>query len=82
MPAIAITSASLFTKVVDNKVQGLGQGIQRGILGVGTIVGPLSAGPFVQKPIFLIALSLCFITMILILVVLSYRKLKPKTSTK
>jgi len=82
LPAIAITSASLFTKLIDNKVQGLGQGYQRGVLGIGMIIGPLSAGPLVQKPLVLIGISLCFITFILILVVVSFKRLKPKSTAR
>ncbi len=82
LPAIAITSASLFTKLIDNKVQGLDQGYQRGVLGIGMIIGPLSAGPLVQKPLVLIGISLCFITFILILVVVSFKRLKPKSTAR
>ena len=66
LPAIAITSASLFTKLVDNRVQGIGQGIQRGLLGLGTIFGPLCAGPLILKPIVLLAITLGFLLVILI----------------
>lgn len=81
LPAVAITSASLFTKLISKNVQGLGQGIQRGILGVGMIIGPLASGPLVYNPIILIALSLCLITFILILVVVSFKRLIPKATT-
>lgn len=77
LPAIAITSASLFTKLISNKVQGLGQGIQRGVLGIGTIVGPLCTGPFVKRPIYIIGISLSFIALIIVLAIISYRKLMP-----
>ena len=77
LPAIAITSSSLFSKLTDNKLQGFGQGIQRGILGVGTIFGPLCTGPFVQKPIYLLACTLSFIILIFVLFLLSYKRLDP-----
>jgi ceroid-lipofuscinosis MFS transporter 7 len=77
LPAIAITSSSLFSKLTDNKLQGFGQGIQRGILGVGTIFGPLCTGPFVQKPIYLLACTLSFIILIFILFILSFKRLNP-----
>jgi hypothetical protein len=69
------------TKLTSKNVQGLGQGIQRGILGVGMIIGPLVSGPLVYSPIILIALSLCLITFILILVVVSFKRFIPKTTT-
>ena len=82
LPMIAICSSSLFTKLIDNKAQGFGQGIQRGVLGFGTIFGPLCAGPFVQKPIYLLACTLTFITFIILFVLLSFKRLIPKESTK
>ena len=80
LPAIAISSASLFTKLVDNSMQGLGQGIQRGVLGVGTILGPLFAGPFIDRPIIILACTLSFIIIILVFVVIAFSKLKPKST--
>lgn len=77
LPAIAICSASLFTKLVDHDLQGLGQGIQRGILGVGTILGPLFAGLFVYRPSIVVAACCGMIGVILIFVVIAYRKLLP-----
>ena len=53
------------------------KGIQRGILGLGTIFGPLIAGPFVQKPIYLLACTLFLISMILILIIFSFNRLNP-----
>ena len=76
LPAIAICSASLFTKLIDNDVQGIGQGIQRGTLGLGTIFGPLLAGPFVTKPIILLSITLGFIFFIFLLVIFSFKRLK------
>lgn len=73
LPAIAICSASLFTKLIDNKVQGIGQGIQRGILGVGTIFGPLLAGPLIYKPVILLAITLSFILVILFLLLIFFK---------
>lgn len=82
LPAIAICSASLFTKLINYKVQGFGQGIQRGILGIGTILGPLSAGPFIYKPIILLAITLIILFFIFILVLISFDKFVPKVSTE
>ncbi len=78
LPAIAISSSTLFTKLVDDKMQGIGQGVQRGVLGVGTIFGPLFAGPFVQKPLVLLGSTLVVILLIVAFTLLSFKRLKPK----
>lgn len=77
LPAIAICSASLFTKLVDNNVQGIGQGVQRGILGLGTILGPLFAGPLISTPHIILGVCFGFIGLILFFVLMSYRRLRP-----
>ncbi|CAF0773560.1 unnamed protein product [Brachionus calyciflorus] len=77
LPVIAISSASLFTKLIDKSVQGFGQGIQRGILGIGSIFGPLCAGPFVYKPLVLMMITLTIIGVIFILIIIFFKKLKP-----
>ena len=73
LTAISITSSSIFSKLTRNKMQGSGQAIQRGILGFGTIFGPLCAGPFVQKPIYLLACTLFFILIIFVLYLFSFK---------
>ncbi len=82
LPAIAICSASLFTKLVDNNVQGIGQGVQRGILGLGTILGPLFAGPLISMPIVIMATCFGLIGIILVCVLVSFRRLKPAGTEK
>jgi hypothetical protein len=79
LPAIAIASASLFTKLIDNKVQGVGQGIQRGLLGMGTIFGPLCAGPLIMKPVILLAITLSIIAVIFVAFLFAFPRLKPRT---
>lgn len=77
LPAIAITSASLFTKMIDNKSQGFGQGIQRGILGIGTIIGPLCAGPLIYKPLIMVSIIFFIISLIFILFMIFFKRFKP-----
>ncbi len=77
LPAIAICSASLFTKLVHNNVQGIGQGVQRGILGLGTILGPLFAGPLISMPVVIMVSCFGFIGIIFLCVLVSFRRLMP-----
>lgn len=77
LPAISICGASLFTKLVDNKVQGFGQGIQRGLIGIASTLGPLSTGPFIYDPIYIIGLTLSIILIIFILTLVCFKRLVP-----
>ncbi len=77
LPAIAISSVAIFTKMVHYKHQGLGQGIQRGVLGISTIAGPLFAGPFIHNTIVLISFTFGFLFFILILLLFTHTHLKP-----
>jgi len=82
LPAVAISSVSLFTKHVHHDKQGLGQGIQRGILGLSTIVGPLYAGFFIENAIVLIASTLTILLVIFVLIIVFYKRLKPVEERK
>jgi MFS family permease len=77
LPAIAISSVALFTKMVHYNMQGLGQGIQRGVLGISTICGPLFAGPFIHNPIVLIGFTFVFLIVILVIFVFTHKHIKP-----
>ena len=77
LPAIAICSASLFTKLIDNKIQGLGLGVQRGVLGIGTILGPLFAGPFISRPEIIMICCFVMVALIIVFVLVTYKRLKP-----
>jgi MFS family permease len=77
LPAIAISSVALFTKMVHYRHQGLGQGIQRGVLGISTICGPLFAGPFIHNTIVLIGFTFVFLFLLLILLIFTHTHLKP-----
>lgn len=82
LPAVAISSVSLFTKHVHHDKQGLGQGIQRGILGLSTIVGPLYAGLFIENAIVLIASTLTILLVIFVLIIVFYKRLRPMDERK
>lgn len=81
LPAIAISSSTLFTKLVDDNMQGIGQGVQRGVLGIGTIFGPLFAGPFIRKPLVLLGSTLVIILLIVAFTLVSFKRLKPPAKT-
>jgi MFS-type transporter involved in bile tolerance (Atg22 family) len=44
LPLVVVTSTSLFTRQISDDQQGMGQGIQRFVVNIATVVGPLFAG--------------------------------------
>ncbi|UJR30895.1 hypothetical protein I4U23_018405 [Adineta vaga] len=79
LPFIAATSVSLFTKLTNNELQGFSQGVQRSVMGIGTIVGPLFASSLLNRLHIMMAtmLALIFLTSIAILIVI--KRLRPST---
>ncbi len=76
LPAVFISSAALFTKLMDDDVQGLGQGLLRGALGIGTILGSLLTGPFIKQPTFVFATIGLLVLVLLLLILFNFSKLK------
>ncbi|CAF1235078.1 unnamed protein product [Adineta ricciae] len=77
LPFIAATSVSLFTKLTNKQLQGFSQGIQRSIMGIGTIVGPIFASSLLNRLHIMMTamLILTLFTSISILIVI--RRLLP-----
>ncbi|CAF3969269.1 unnamed protein product [Rotaria sp. Silwood2] len=78
LPLIVVTSTSLFTQQINNDEQGIGQGIQRFIINVATIVGPLYAGSLL-KSTWIMLCSMLFIVLFATFLILGiYRSFKSK----
>ena len=78
LPLIVVTSTSLFTQQADNDEQGVGQGIQRFVINVATVVGPLYAGSLLQS-IWAMLCSMLFIVLLATFLILTtYRSFKLK----
>ncbi|CAF0748194.1 unnamed protein product, partial [Didymodactylos carnosus] len=77
LPFIAATSVSLFTKLTIKELQGFSQGVQRLVMGIGTIVGPLFASALLNRLHIMMTtmLSMTFLTLMLIFLIL--RRLIP-----
>jgi MFS transporter, ceroid-lipofuscinosis neuronal protein 7 len=78
LPLIVVTSTSLFTQHINNDEQGIGQGIQRFVISIATVIGPLYAGSLLQ----LTWIMLCVMTLIVLfatfLILVIYRSLRSK----
>ncbi len=73
LPFVAVSSMSLGTKLFDEKSQGFAQGLQRAILGVGTILGPLIAGVLIEKIYILLVLMLVSVVFVSVLLIFSFK---------
>jgi hypothetical protein len=77
LPFLAATSVSLFTKLTIKELQGVSQGTQRFIMGIGTIIGPLFASALLNRLHIMMTtmLSLTVLTLIALFFVL--KRLRP-----
>ncbi|CAF2372324.1 unnamed protein product [Rotaria sp. Silwood2] len=77
LPFLAATSVSLFTKLTIKELQGFSQGIQRLIMGIGTIFGPIFASSLLNRLHIMMTtmLGLTIFTLIALFIVL--KRLRP-----
>ncbi|CAF0927002.1 unnamed protein product [Didymodactylos carnosus] len=80
LPFIAATSVSLFTKLTIKELQGFSQGVQRLVMGVGTIIGPLFASVLLNRLHIMMTILLCMTVLTLIFIFLVLRRLIPMTN--
>lgn len=79
LPLIVVPTTSLFTQQTNVDQQGIGQGIQRSIVNIATVVGPLYAGLLLSSTwiMMLIMFGIVFIATILLLLV--YRQFQTRS---
>lgn len=77
LPFLAATSVSLFTKLTVKELQGFSQGIQRLVMGIGTIIGPIFASSLLHRLHIMMTtmLSVTLLTLIALFFVL--KRLRP-----
>lgn len=78
LPLVVVTTTSLFTQQIDNDEQGIGQGIQRFIISVATVVGPLYAGGLLQSTWIMLCSMLFIVLFGTILLMFIYRSFKSR----
>ncbi len=78
LPLIVVTSTSLFSQQINDDEQGIGQGIQRFVINVATVVGPLYAGSLLQSTWIMLCTMLLIVIVATILILTIYRSFKSK----
>ncbi len=79
LPLIVVTTTSLFTQQTHDDHQGIGQGIQRAVVNLAAIVGPIYAG-LLLSTVWIMLLSMFIIVLIAtILIAVFFRKFESKT---
>jgi MFS family permease len=80
LPLIVVTTTSLFTQEINDEQQGIGQGIQRLIINIATVVGPLYAGSLLQSSWIMICSMFIIVLIATFLIILVYRLFRSKTN--
>lgn len=78
LPLIVVTTTSLFTQQTNRDEQGIGQGIQRFVINVATIVGPLYAGGLLQLTWTMLCSMFIIVLIGTILIMIIYRSFRTK----
>ena len=78
LPLVVVTSTSLFTQQISDDEQGMGQGIQRFVISVATVVGPLYAGSLLQSTWFMLCSMFVIVFFGTILILAIFRLFKSK----
>ncbi|CAF1337630.1 unnamed protein product [Adineta steineri] len=76
LPLIAVTTATLFSREMNLEQQGIGQGIQRFVVNIATVVGPLFAGALLQATWTMILVMFIIVLLATILLLFMYRSFR------
>ena len=79
LPLIVVTTTSLFTQQTNHEQQGMGQGVQRFVISVATVVGPLYAGILLQSTWAMLCSMLVIVVFATCLLLFVYRAFRSKT---
>ncbi|UJR15724.1 hypothetical protein I4U23_002659 [Adineta vaga] len=77
LPFLAATSVSIFTKLTIKELQGFSQGIQRFIMGIGTIIGPIFAAALLNRLHIMMTTMLVLTVLTLIALFFILKRLRP-----
>ena len=79
LPLIVVTTTSLFTQYTRHDQQGIGQGIQRFVVNIATVVGPLYAGALLPSAWIIIASMFVIVIFATVLLIIVYRSFQSTT---
>ncbi|KAM7443952.1 hypothetical protein ABFA07_007328 [Porites harrisoni] len=76
LPFFSVANVSLYSKITDEKTQGIAQGIQRSVTGVAMILGPLWGGALTKRLYLMLGVMAGLEVILAILMFLSFHRLK------
>lgn len=77
LPFFSVANVSLYSKITDEKTQGIAQGIQRSVTGLAMILGPLWGGALTRRLYLMLGVMAGLEVILAILMFLSFHRLKP-----
>ncbi len=80
LPLIVVTTTSLFTQQTNNDQQGIGQGVQRFVVNIATVVGPLFAGALLKSVWAIICTMFVIVALSTFLITLVYRSFRARNT--
>ncbi|PFX33414.1 uncharacterized protein LOC111339323 [Stylophora pistillata] len=76
LPFFSVANVSLYSKITDEKTQGIAQGVQRSVTGVAMILGPLWGGALMTRLYIMLGVMAGLEVILAILMYLSFDRLK------
>ena len=77
LPLIVVATTSLFFQQTHDDQQGIGQGVQRAVVSLATVVGPLFAGLLLQSVWIMLCIMFVIVTIAAILLIFVYEQFRP-----
>ena len=78
LPLIVVTTTSLFTQQTNDDKQGIGQGVQRFVVNIATVIGPLFAGALLPMTWGIICTMFVMVALTTFLITLVYRSFRAR----
>ncbi|KAL9971824.1 hypothetical protein ACROYT_G018035 [Oculina patagonica] len=76
LPFFSVANISLYSKITDEKTQGIAQGIQRSVTGVAMILGPLWGGALTRRLYLMMGVMAALEVILAIMMFFSFDRLK------
>lgn len=76
VPFFSVANISLYSKITDEKTQGIAQGIQRSVTGLAMIMGPLWGGALLHQLYVMLGVMAALEVILTLMILLSFHRLK------